>query len=153
MWKRLAALLWARVEAWFTEWLKPKWRTAAMARFGPREEIPREELIRRVWGEYDAQDVGAFLDAVEQEFLVPAWIMRPEDPLRWIVDPDPATNWWKRLQNNLAVGDAEVAFMDDLEERLPPGEIKRLRGAPQPPQTIGELAWIWCNRRAPLDRP
>ena len=153
MWKRLAAWMWARAEAWFTEWLKPKWRAAAMARFGPREEMPREELIQRVWGQYDARDVGAFLDAVEGNFWVPAWLMRPEDPVRFLVDPDPATNWWKRIQNDLAVSEAELGFMEDLEARLPPEEFKRLHGGPLPLQTIGELAWIWCNRRAPPGWP
>lgn len=125
------------------------WNTVLVARFGPREELPREELIHRVWGYFDAKAVGELLDELEGEFLVPAGILRPDDPILWLLEPEPAGNWFMQLLNNGDAGSAEISLMEALEERLSSEQRRRLLDTPQPLLTLGELAWVWCNGRVP----
>lgn len=121
-----------------------KWQTRLLARFGPRHEIQREELLALLEPGITDKEAYQLFDLLEQEYGIPAGFFRPDDSLEALLRPVKTTNplQWPGYQMRASDSEAELNYQ--LGKKLSQhGTLPAWsRGSVR---TFGDLARAWSG--------
>jgi hypothetical protein len=121
-------------------------RRVLHSRFADREDIGKEELYRRYFGKEGLPKAAVFecLDLIEEEYEIPAGLLRPEDEITKLTAPVETRNIWRWMVYQVVAGDREGELSRQLGKRMRQhgtfdtwGRIK----------TLGDLIRAWSGQR------
>jgi hypothetical protein len=97
-----------------------KWKQEILERFGGRENLSRDELYVRYFEGLGLlkDDVFECLKLIEDEYKLPAGLLRPDDRLERLFDPVAAKNPWQWLVYRTREGDSETEINYELGKRM-----------------------------------
>jgi hypothetical protein len=126
-----------------------RWRAAVATRFPDREVLSHAALYERCWAAagLPQAEIAAFLQLFEEEFGIPAGLLRPEDSLAALWTPVASRNPFRAMYYRFWADE----HWGELNYRL--GQRLHRRGqssfAAGVVTTVDDFVWAWCGRLGP----
>src|SRR5512140_3757476 len=111
-----------------------------LERFKGREALDRDTATQQYWSEYPSEPLTELFDLFEQEYTLPAGILRPDDRIDVLTHPLPGRHPALWLFREAGLEDAASRLSSQLSRRA---HLDDLSGI----QTVGALAAAWCGMR------
>jgi hypothetical protein len=121
------------------------WLGAIKARFADRDDVGKEKVYESYFADLPKIDVLQCLDLIEEEYSLPAGMLRPNDDLDLLLKPIATRNPWRWLVYQACAGDRqnEINFqLGKRQEKYGTREQWAIAGV----KTVADLINAWCGR-------
>ena len=112
------------------------------ARFSDREDLGRQGVVARYWGNLPARPLQELFDLIETEFSLSAGLLRPDDPISKLMAPFAIQNPLTWLWAEAALEDAGSELNYCFAKRMKAFGVRREVVSVD---SIGDLVELWCN--------
>jgi hypothetical protein len=122
------------------------WQASVLSRFADRNDIGKRGLYERYFSDLPEPAVLECLALLEEEYSLPAGLLRPEDQLAKIFEPIPASNPWRWLVYRSREEDRQSEINYQLakrQDRYKTRELWVLKGV----NTLNDLIRAWCGQK------
>ena len=121
-----------------------KWKEYIRGRFSDREELDKESAYKKFWFDLPASGVMSFFKEIEDFYFLSPGLLRPEDDVKKLVEPDKRTKWYKPIPHELRFGELETELASQLKKRI---RAAKLSISLDEIQTIDDLVHVWCGHQ------
>src|SRR5581483_11886709 len=119
-----------------------KWKEFILKRFSDREDLGKKEVYQRYWSDLPEAAAMQFFKEIESFYFLPAGLLRPDDDVKKLVEPDKSGKWYKPIKYELRFGELETELADQLKKRMKKSnkivELDKI-------QTVDDLMRVWCG--------
>jgi hypothetical protein len=121
-----------------------RWKKFILSRFSDREDLSKNEVYQRYWHDLSQEEVMEFFKEIECFYSMPAGLLRPDDDVKKLVEPDKPDKWYKPVRFELQIGELETVLAEELTKRMKryniSVELDKIR-------TVDDLIRVWCGQK------